>query len=131
MDTILPVTPLLLVSLFLSITFIFSIGEKLGDWKGTVAFYTQHFTGTFIARIIPTSLVIVLLLELITVVFFILGFYKLILFNEYTLLFSALLSCATTILVLLIGQRFAKDYPGAMSLGVYFIITILGIITIP
>ena len=33
---------------------------------------------------------------------------------------------AITLIFLLIGQRLAKDYAGAMSLGVYFIITIIG-----
>jgi hypothetical protein len=34
---------------------------------------------------------------------------------------------ALTLIFLLIGQRLAKDYAGAMSLTVYFIVTILGI----
>lgn len=131
MDTLLAIAPLLLVSLFLTITFVFSIGEKLADWKGTVAFYTQHFKGTFIAKIIPASLILVLLLEFITVVLFAIGFYELYELANYTFLQLAMSSCAITLLVLLIGQRFAKDYPGAMSLGVYFVITILGLIVIP
>ena len=34
---------------------------------------------------------------------------------------------AITLIFLLIGQRLAKDYAGAMSLAVYFIITLLGV----
>ena len=34
---------------------------------------------------------------------------------------------AITLLFLLIGQRLAKDYAGAMSLAVYFIITLWGV----
>jgi hypothetical protein len=33
---------------------------------------------------------------------------------------------ALTLIFLLIGQRLAKDYAGAMTLAVYFIITVLG-----
>ncbi|PCH77152.1 MAG: DoxX family protein [Flavobacteriaceae bacterium] len=131
MEFLLATAPLLLVSLFLCITFVFSIGEKLLDWKGTVTFYTHHFKGTFIAKIIPISLIIVLLLEFLTVVLFFIGLYELFTLSHYTFLLLALTSCAITLLVLLIGQRFAKDYPGAMSLGVYFVITILGLIVIP
>jgi len=131
MEFLLTNAPLLLVSLFLFITFVFSIGEKLLDWKGSVIFYTQHFKGTFIAKIIPTSLVMVIVLEVIAVVLFVLGLYELFTVANYTFLFLGLLSCAITLLVLLIGQRFAKDYPGAMSLGVYFVITVLGLIVIP
>ena len=34
---------------------------------------------------------------------------------------------ALTLIFLLIGQRLAKDYAGAMSLAVYFIVAIFGI----
>jgi hypothetical protein len=34
---------------------------------------------------------------------------------------------AVTLIFLLIGQRLAKDYAGAMTLAVYFIITLLGV----
>ena len=33
-----------------------------------------------------------------------------------------------SLIFLLIGQRLAKDYAGAMTLAVYFIITIIGLI---
>ena len=32
-----------------------------------------------------------------------------------------------SLIFMLIGQRLAKDYAGAMSLAVYFIITLLGV----
>jgi len=131
MELLLATAPLLLVIVFLLITFVFSIGEKLLDWKGTVTFYTQHFKGTFIAKMIPLSLVLVILLELITVVLFIMGLFDVFAVTVYTFLSLGLVSCASTLLVLLIGQRFAKDYPGAMSLGVYFLITIVGFMLIP
>jgi len=34
---------------------------------------------------------------------------------------------AITLIFLLVGQRLAKDYAGAMSLAVYFIISIVGV----
>ena len=34
---------------------------------------------------------------------------------------------AITLIFLLVGQRLAKDYAGAMSLAVYFIISIIGV----
>jgi hypothetical protein len=35
--------------------------------------------------------------------------------------------CGVVLIFLLIGQRLAKDYAGAMSLAVYFIITLWGV----
>jgi len=34
---------------------------------------------------------------------------------------------ALSLIFLLVGQRLAKDYAGAMTLAVYFIITIIGL----
>ena len=34
---------------------------------------------------------------------------------------------AVMLIFLLIGQRIAKDYPGAMSITVYFILTVFGV----
>ena len=34
---------------------------------------------------------------------------------------------ALTLIFLLIGRRLAKDYAGAMTLAVYFIISVLGV----
>ncbi|PCI34781.1 MAG: DoxX family protein [Flavobacteriaceae bacterium] len=122
--------PLLVATVFLWITFTFSIVEKLMDWKGSVAFYQQHFKGTFVASIIPISLVLVVLLELISVLFMSVGLYQLIMLDLNETLFFGLVLVAFTLLVLLIGQRIAKDYPGAMSLGVYLVVTLIGLIFI-
>ena len=46
--------------------------------------------------------------------------------NKEIALLGVVLS-AIALIFLLIGQRLAKDYAGAMSLAVYFIITILGV----
>ena len=57
------------------------------------------------------------------------------LFGLYQLTFSGVKSAALigveisalTLIFLLIGQRLAKDYAGAMTLAVYFATTILGV----
>ncbi len=55
------------------------------------------------------------------------GVYKLIKNGQKELALIGVELAAITLLFLLIGQRLAKDYAGAMSLAVYFIITIFSV----
>lgn len=116
-----------LILIFLTITFLISSVEKLSDWKGNVHFIKEHFKNSPLRNSVPLLLSIVLLTEVIACIFMCLGIYQMYTSTnkEFALLGVSL--CAVTLLFLLIGQRMAKDYPGAMSLGVYFIITLFGV----
>lgn len=117
-----------LVLLFICITFLFSGFEKIFQWKINLEFYTKHFETTFIKNHINYLLVFILFGEIICGFSAILAIVQ-IFFNDkssfgfFTCIFAALL-----LLSMLIGQRIAKDYPGAMNITVYFIVTILGIL---
>jgi uncharacterized membrane protein YphA (DoxX/SURF4 family) len=116
-----------LILLFLIITFLLSGIEKLQDWKANVSFITDHFKNSPIKNVVSPLLVIIVILEFIATTLMIVGVYQLYTsqIKEIALLGTEL--CAIIVLCLLIGQRLAKDYPGAMSLGVYFIITLFGV----
>ena len=70
---------------------------------------------------------IILILEIAAGALMLFGVYQLYTsgVKEIALLGTEL--CAVTLIFLLIGQRLAKDYAGAMSLAVYFIITLWGV----
>jgi len=55
----------ILLILFFIITYIFSATEKLADWKGTVIYYTNHFKGTILEKMIPLLLINIILFEII------------------------------------------------------------------
>jgi len=117
----------ILILIFLSITFILSGIEKITDWKGNINFITEHFKNSPLKNCVPFLLMIVLVIELIASVFMLVGIFQLSTNGKNEV---ALLGCvlsAVTILFLLIGQRLAKDYVGAMSLTVYFILTVFGV----
>lgn len=120
----------LLILLFLIVTFLQSGVDKVVDWRGNVSFIKEHFKNSPLQKGVPFLLGVVLILELIASICMILGLYTLLSSgdNFYALLGVKL--CALTLICLLIGQRLAKDYAGAMSLAVYFIITIIGVIVI-
>ena len=117
----------ILVLLFFIITYFLSVLEKLVNWKGTVAYYSNHFKNTILFKMIPILLIQILLFEIAALIFISLGLYFLV--KEETIFIAklGLEISALTLLMFLFGQRLAKDYPGAMNITVYFILNIIGI----
>ncbi len=114
------------ILIFLIITFGISVLEKFTDWRETINYIQHNFKDTFIKKLITPLIIGLLFLEIVTCIFLTTGLYQLVI-NEKTDM--ALLGCVFSglcILYMLIGQRIAKDYVGATSLTVYFILTILG-----
>lgn len=117
----------ILILLLLIITFGFSCFEKLYNWKSTITFYKNHFKDTILKNTIPLSVSFIVILEILATVAMSIGCYKLLTSDESKIALYGLLLSAFTLLILLVGQRIAKDYQGSMSLVVYFIPTIFGI----
>tara|TARA_B100000809_G_scaffold266794_1_gene331646 strand:- start:18983 stop:19381 length:399 start_codon:yes stop_codon:yes gene_type:complete len=117
----------LFILLFLIITFGVSVIEKLMEWKGTISYIKETFKNTFVKSFIKPLVGFLLVLEVFSLLFLIIGVYQLFYFEEKTV---ALLGCVLSIisiLYMLVGQRIAKDYPGATSLAVYFLICVFGV----
>ena len=125
-NTLKHITEILLLA-FLIITFLQSGFDKIFDWKGNVGWLKEHFSKTFMANMVPLNVAIVLILELIAGILCLLGIYQLIVNNDKTLgLFGAILSCVV-LLMLLFGQRIAKDYDGARTIAIYFVLAIFAV----
>ena len=120
-------TEKILVLLFLLITFTLSFIEKISDWKGNVNFIKEHLKNTIFKNHIPLLLLIIVILEITAIIFMAFGIFEIIAYNNFVFGFYGLLLCAVILIFLLVGQRLAKDYVGATSLTVYFILTIFGI----
>ncbi|MDO9038881.1 MAG: DoxX family protein, partial [Lutibacter sp.] len=69
----------------------------------------------------------VLIFEIAASILMLIGGYYIFADGDGTVAKVGLEFAAITLIMLLIGQRLAKDYAGAMSLTVYFILTILGL----
>ena len=118
----------LLVCVFFIITYVISIFEKITDWKGTLAFMKMHFEKTPLKKTFIFGLYLLIFTEIICCIFLFLGGYHFITTRDTWAIQFGLICSAIALLEMLIGQRFAKDYPGAMNLNIYFIINILGLI---
>lgn len=115
----------ILLLLFLAATFIQSGYDKTMYWKDNLDWLTGHFSKTPIKNIVPFSLFLILVLELIAGILCVSGIIQLLVNNGRTFgLYGAIFSCITLIF-LLIGQRMAKDYDGARTIVIYFIPAIL------
>jgi len=117
----------ILILVFLIITFLQSGIDKITNWKGNLSFIKDHFQNSPLKNMVPLLLGTVLVLEITASVLMIVGIYQLFSdgLKDHALLGTEL--SAITLILLLIGQRLAKDYDGAMTLAVYFLTTIFGV----
>jgi uncharacterized membrane protein YphA (DoxX/SURF4 family) len=117
----------ILILIFLAITFLQSGYDKIFCWKDNVNWLTGHFAKTPLKNHVPLALLHVLVLELISAVLCIVGAIELLLnsgriFGYYGAVFSCI-----TLLMLLVGQRLAKDYDGARTIVIYFIPAVMAV----
>ncbi len=119
--------PQLLILAFIIITFLLSGIDKLTDWKGNLSFLKEHFSKTFLKNTVPLLLGIIAFSELVVGVLAILGIIQIYTSENTTIGLYAAVIAAKVLLALLFGQRVAKDYPGAMTIAVYFMITVFGV----
>jgi len=117
----------ILILLFFIITYFLSVIEKLGDWKGTILYYSNHFKETVLQKIIPLLLLNILIFEIVTLILLLFGIYFLVEENSVIIAKIGMEVSAITLLQFLIGQRLVKDYQGAMNIAVYFILNSIGI----
>ncbi|WP_396591202.1 DoxX family protein [Allomuricauda sp. R78024] len=117
-------TQILLLA-FLAITFLQSGIDKIMDWKGNLSWLTGHFSKTFFKGMVPVLLGIILLAEMISGILSTVGAFQFIAAGESNMALCAAILSAVTLLLLLFGQRVAKDYEGAKTIVIYLIPTIL------
>lgn len=111
----------ILLLIFLIITFLQSGIDKITDWNGNLSWLKGHFSKTPMKNIVPMMLGAVLIIEVIAGILCVIGIYQIATSGSSDMAFyGAILSCVA-LLMLLFGQRVAKDYAGAMTIAVYFV----------
>jgi uncharacterized membrane protein YphA (DoxX/SURF4 family) len=117
----------ILILVFLTITFLQSGYDKIFYWKDNVGWLKGHFAKTQLKNHVPLALLHVLILELLSTVLCAVGAIELILNSGRTFgYYGAVFSCVT-LLMLLVGQRLAKDYDGARTIVIYFIPAVMAV----
>lgn len=115
----------LLLLLFLIIVFLQSGIDKIFDWNGNVSWLKEHFSKTPLHGLVPTLLFTLLIIETFSGIICAVGVLEIIVWGKTSIAFyGSVLSCIS-LLMLLFGQRMAKDYEGAKTIAVYFIPAII------
>lgn len=111
----------LLLLLFLSITFLQSGFDKLLDWKGNLSWLIDHFSKSLLKNTVPFLLGTITLIEVLAGLLSLGGIIELVVSGSSGFAYyGAVLSCIA-LLMLLFGQRIAKDYDGARTVVIYLI----------
>ena len=119
----------ILIAIFLFIAFFQSGLDKVTDRKGNLDFLKAHFSDTPLIKIIPIMLLILTFLEIIGSLMLGYGVYYAFTNRSTLWIFYGFVVIAITIIILFAGQRIAKDYLGAADLVPYFILIMLGIMS--
>ena len=119
----------ILIAIFLFIAFFQSGLDKVVDRKGNLDFLKAHFSDSPVIKIIPIMLLILTFLEIIGSLMLGYGVYYAFVNRSTLWIFYGFVVIAITIIILFAGQRIAKDYLGAADLVPYFILIMLGIMS--
>jgi len=111
----------ILLLLFLVITLVQSGLDKIIDWSGNLSWLKGHFVESPLKNMVPLLLGIILIIEMVTGVLCAIGIYQFIILGKSTLAFYGAILACIALLMLLFGQRMAKDYDGAKTIAIYFI----------
>lgn len=106
---------------FLGITFLQSGADKILDWKGNKKWLAEHFANTPLSRMVPALMAVLLLVEVAAGLLCLLGIGELLLGAPAGTAFAGAVLSNLALLMLLFGQRVAKDYDGARTIAIYFV----------
>ena len=117
----------LFVLAFFLIVFIQSGVDKVFDFKGNLSFLNDLLGAFFSRPLITIALISVTILELLSGLLCLIGIVD-VLFNGSNFIgLLGLIVGSVALLVLLFGQRVSKNYDGAKTITIYFILSTVGI----
>ena len=119
-----------LIGFFLSIALLQSGLDKIIDRKGNLEWLSGHFSNSPLRGLVPLLLNVVTVLEIFAGSCSLIGSFVNLVNGNNMLLTAGLLVAALNFLALFFGQRIAKDYEGAAVLVNYFILNILGLLSL-
>ena len=117
------------IAIFLSIAFLQSGFDKIIDRKGNEDYFKSQFSDSILKSITSFLLSILTVLELTGGIMLIYGIYFAFVERTTLWIFYGLAILAITTIALFAGQRVAKDYLGAADIVPYFILIMLGIMS--
>ncbi|UJH69058.1 DoxX family protein [Allomuricauda sp. SCSIO 65647] len=106
---------------FIIIVFLQSGIDKVTDWGGNLSWLKGHFSKSPFKNSVPLLLGIITVMELAAGLLSLVGSVHLLLHDNGGFAFYGALLACISLLMLLLGQRVAKDYEGAKTIVIYLV----------
>ena len=119
-----------LIGIFISIALLQSGIDKVLDRKGNLSWLSDHFSDTILNKNVPFLLLIITIIELFSGFLLFLGTLYNIVISNSDLLILGFLTSSINFIFLFFGQRVAKEYDGAAVIVNYFILNMIGLLSI-
>jgi uncharacterized membrane protein YphA (DoxX/SURF4 family) len=119
----------ILIAIFMAITFLQSGLDKILDRKGNLEFFEAHFSNSPFHGFTHVLLSILTVMETAGGLMLVYGIYYAFAERSTLWILYGFVVLAITLIALFTGQRLTKDYVGAADLVPYFILIILGIMS--
>lgn len=113
------------IACFWAIVFLQSGIDKVVDFKGNVSWLKGHFEKTFIGKFTAPLVIVLTIFELIAGALSAVGLIIFIINGSTTYIIQGVIFSIISLLMLIFGQRLAKDYDGAKTIAIYFGIALL------
>ena len=110
----------LAIGLFIAIVFLQSGLDKVFDWKGNLSWLQGHFKSSILSGLVSPLLAVLTIVEIITGLVAVAGIIGIVWQKDATWLQYSVSLGLLSMLMLLFGQRLAKDYEGAKTIAIYF-----------
>ena len=112
---------------FMAILFLQSGLDKLFNYKSNLDYFTDHFKNSPLSKTVKILTPTITFLEIVAGFLCSIGTVSMAKGNSKWA-FWGLITAAVSFLCLFLGQRVAKDYAGAVSIAIYFILNIVGLL---
>jgi len=116
------------IAVFIAIVFLQSGIDKVIDWKGNLSWLKGHFAKSPLAGTVTPMLAVVAIAEIATGLMALFGIYCIVACKDATCIKYAIGLGLLSLLMLLFGQRIAKDYDGAKTIVVYFGVLLISLL---
>nr|WP_317631128.1 DoxX family protein [uncultured Flavobacterium sp.] len=117
-------------NLFLIITYAISSYEKLSDFKGNLAWMKPHFSNSILKNNVPLALSLLVIFEVLTAITSIIALAYLLINQQTEYLIYANYFNLISLFLMLIAQRFAKDFDGARTIVIYLIPSLIALLVL-
>ena len=97
------------------------------DWSGNLGWLKGHFSKSLISGMVAPLLGILTFIELATGVMGLFGAGSILFYEDSNCAYIAVMLSLASYLMLIFGQRLAKDYDGAKTIAIYFGVSLVSL----